>query len=786
MRHSGFFVFLLLLFYIPANVQAAALACLKNTGKPAFQSFNDGNFKHLYSRSTEGDLLEWSWLPELGWWTGNLSSGSGLSIAGNPVLSGKSWPLTRDDNGYLYQWQWTEENGWIARNLTNQTQGQRVSGDPAYYYTDTSERIFTRSVGGHLVEWAIDWYWLAPIQSWRSNGWRVTDLSAVADNVEIAGTPAYLNNGDYQYVFARSAQGALLEWRKYQDTAWRFNNLSDLTGGQNIAGDPVAAGDGQIRHVFARDTDDRLLEWWWNVDSGWHLTDLSAFAGGIKIKGVPAYFNDSGVQHVLARDAGDHLREWWWMADSGWHVEDLSDAGGSPQTITGDPVYAQGDGSQHVFAMDASGDLREWWWTADSGWHIENVSLLSNPGCAVGEDIGGQNRYLYQVMRDRYLWYRELPETNPDDYASPSQMLDTVKYQVLDKWSYIVSTKAYNDLFNAGTYTGLGYSSGFDAKGRLKLSYVFKISSAALAGLQRGDEIVEINGKTIQQIHDGNLWDSIYGPAVYGTPVSLKVRKFNGQEQTLSLFKRKVEIDIILNSMMLGLSGLPKTAYLAFDSFIANANTLLSQEFAFFKKQGAKELILDLRYNSGGRLNIASHLGSLIAGEKAAGQVFERIILNDKHSEANSDELFTSPAPVQSLNLDRVFVITTASTCSASEAVINALRPFLQVIVIGDTTCGKPVGMYPRLFADKVLSMVEFEGINSRGEGAYFNGIAPDCRVSDDLSAALGDPVEASLAEALHYLQNGQCSTQSLKRAQSKASPRSVHLTGFYREIGGH
>ncbi len=114
---------------------------------------------------------------------------------------------------------------------------------------------------------------------------------------------------------------------------------------------------------------------------------------------------------------------------------------------------------------------------------------------------------------------------------------------------------------------------------------------------------------------------------------------------------------------------------------------------------------------------------------------------------------------MNALSLGRIVFITTGATASASEIVINGLEPFVEVAIVGSTTFGKPVGQLGFAFCERVLRPASFQTVNADGEGEFFAGIAPDCEAEDDLSKPLGDPREASMAEALHLLETGTCST---------------------------
>src|SRR5690606_22030988 len=179
---------------------------------------------------------------------------------------------------------------------------------------------------------------------------------------------------------------------------------------------------------------------------------------------------------------------------------------------------------------------------------------------------------------------------------------------------------------------------------------------------------------------------------------------------------------------------------------------------------------LDLRYNGGGLVNVAVHLASLIGGALTAGQPFATYAHNDRNEFRNETLRFES-LESPPLALDRLIVITTRSSASASELVINALRPFMPVVTIGDATYGKPVGQYMIEFCDKVLAPVSFSLRNANDEGDYFGGFLPTCTAADDIGRDLGDTAEASLAEAFHFLRTGECSMVQPPAARAQRMP---------------
>jgi carboxyl-terminal processing protease len=193
-----------------------------------------------------------------------------------------------------------------------------------------------------------------------------------------------------------------------------------------------------------------------------------------------------------------------------------------------------------------------------------------------------------------------------------------------------------------------------------------------------------------------------------------------------------------------------------FRNFVQPSVAALDTAFTQLRDSGVNELVLDLRYNGGGLVSVAQHLAGLITGPPTVGQVFVQFTHNSKQAARNTSYKFESKP--QSLGVSRLVVIATRGSASASEAMINGLRPFMDVKVVGDTTYGKPVGQYGFDFCEKVLYPVAFLVTNAQGQADYFNGIPADCAAPDDVDHPLASPSEASLAEALGVLRTGRCS----------------------------
>ena len=256
--------------------------------------------------------------------------------------------------------------------------------------------------------------------------------------------------------------------------------------------------------------------------------------------------------------------------------------------------------------------------------------------------------------------------------------------------------------------------------------------------------------------------------------------KPSGEERRARMVKRLVTIPTVSLTQVVDVDG-RKVGYLFFRNFVRPSAAALNDAFAALKTAGATELVLDLRYNGGGLVDIAVQLASLIGGARVSGQVMINWIHNDKVGPVLNKVTRFLETPEQTLNLQRLVVITTRSSASASELIINSLRPYMPVTVIGDTTYGKPVGQYGFNFCEKVLVPVAFSLKNVNNEGDFFDGIAADCTAPDDITHQLGDPAEASYAEALTFIRTGACSARAEGAARTLRFGRVVapRQTGF-------
>lgn len=404
------------------------------------------------------------------------------------------------------------------------------------------------------------------------------------------------------------------------------------------------------------------------------------------------------------------------------------------------------------------------------------------PDCSVL----GQTRFVHETLDEFYFWYQHLPDVALALFDSPEAYLDAVRFRPLDEsFSFISSKQADDAFFSNSQFIGFGFSSKLLATDDLRITQVFPDGPAAAAGLERGFRLLEINGRSVKDLVETGDLATIFGPAEMGVPGELRYRDLSGREARVSMAKALVTIPTVSLTRVYDVDGI-RVGYIVFRNFVSPSGPALTVAFGELLAAGATELVLDLRYNGGGLVSVAQQLGGLIGGVTTSGQVFGVLRHNDKNTFRDQTMRFADVR--NALDLKRLIVITTRGSASASELIINALRPFMSVIVVGDTTFGKPVGQYGFEFCDKVLHPVSFTIRNALDEGDFFAGIAPTCAAADELSRAFGDTREASLAEALFYVKNGACSAASAAARTSLRSPVPLVVapSGWDRLLGAH
>ena len=302
-----------------------------------------------------------------------------------------------------------------------------------------------------------------------------------------------------------------------------------------------------------------------------------------------------------------------------------------------------------------------------------------------------QNLYVRDVLDEDHYWYRELPRLNASNYASPEAYLEAARFRPLDtSFSYITSRAANAAFYGDSQFVGLGISTQASDT-EVRVLQVFPDSPASEAGLGRGDRIVEIDGRRVADLVASGQIGNAFGPAEEGVSVAIVFQPRAGGERRATLTKRVVTIPTVSLTRTFRVDG-RTVGYLFFRNFVEPSYDALSSAFAALREAGATDLVIDMRYNGGGLVDVAVHLGSLVGGAVTNGRVFATFQHNDKNDDLNETLRFESQP--EALTLPRLFVITTRASASASELLINSLRPHIPVTVIGDATYGKPVGQY--------------------------------------------------------------------------------------------
>ena len=410
-----------------------------------------------------------------------------------------------------------------------------------------------------------------------------------------------------------------------------------------------------------------------------------------------------------------------------------------------------------------------------------------------------ENHWIRSWVHAYYLWYSEVADVNPASYTSTEAYFKinkttatTASGTAKDKFHFTYPTSQWESFVTSGATVDYGAHWVFVATTpprQLIVGYTDPNSPAAGAALMRGASVLAIDGIDLVNANDQASVDKLnagLSPKAVGESHTFTVQDpgTNGS-RTVTLAAANVVSVPVQNAQVVQTAGGP-VGYFTFNDHIASAETQLASAVQMFADAHVTDLILDLRYNGGGLLDIASELAYMIAGPvRTSTGYFEKLSFNDKYptvdpisgqpitptpflSTAQGYSL-TNGTPLPSLGLGRVIVITGGTTCSASESVINSLRGIgVTVVLIGNQTCGKPYGFYPQDNCGTTYFSIEFKGVNAQGFGDYTDGFVPanamsangavrvdGCVVADDYSHALGDVNEGELSVALSWLQNG-------------------------------
>jgi carboxyl-terminal processing protease len=429
-----------------------------------------------------------------------------------------------------------------------------------------------------------------------------------------------------------------------------------------------------------------------------------------------------------------------------------------------------------------------------------SFSLEINEECSdtyTGEKYFRIHEFIWKTLNDFYLWQEEVPSLDDtyspsgtkyreliEPYPEPEAFFESLKYED-DKFSDILSN--YEDIENS--IKGINATNGLkfilsrygseDAVMGI-VTYILEESDATSKDIKRGDMFTGVDGKSL---NINNYSELLFGDNLSYTlnmaDLNGNLLSPNGKNITLTKTEKFQSNPIQISKIIE--EGQTKVGYLMYNQFAQGFDDDLNEVFSNFKSEQINELILDLRYNGGGLVQSAVNLAGMITGQ-FSGEIFGKYLWNKKvmsvlnsNPETYANNLrinFTSQLgegeTVNSLNLNKVYIITTGRSASASELVINGLTPYIDVIQVGDNTYGKNVGG-PAVLYDYIdnnrtknpdhtygISCISFFIANSQDFYDYADGLAPqdDLKLKEDITnlGTLGESSDPLLALALKHI----------------------------------
>lgn len=388
----------------------------------------------------------------------------------------------------------------------------------------------------------------------------------------------------------------------------------------------------------------------------------------------------------------------------------------------------------------------------------ESTAATSTNSKPSSSDIVKDSTLVY--AKDLYLWYKNIPSAfNPRSYNDPSAIMAAIRQysqepgfaDPVDKWSFAMKQTEWNNI-SSGIAGDFGLGLVYRNENDLRVKNVEVSSPAGKAGIHRGWRVTKINGNS--NIAYGNK-DFVSENVFKSSSTTFTFEKPNGSAIDIKLsIGSYQEQPIALDSVYTVAS--KKLGYMVFNSFLGDTSQVYQRFntiFSKFAQQNVNDVVIDLRYNGGGYVSMQEKLANYLVKSAATGGIMMRQQFNDKLTEYNETTTFKK---LGTLNLDRIFFIVSTSTASASELLINNLKPYMDVKLVGPAnTHGKPVGFFPYPVGDWYIFPVSFRTVNKNGEGNYFNGIPVSNKTADGVDKDWGDATEASLASVLSYVSTG-------------------------------
>lgn len=447
------------------------------------------------------------------------------------------------------------------------------------------------------------------------------------------------------------------------------------------------------------------------------------------------------------------------------------------------------------------------------------VDLEGNPFPDRSGSTTLENFWLRSWTNETYLWNDEVVDRDPrlfDDRIEYFDLLRTTEVTASgedkDDFHFSQPTEEFQEQRRStpSASYGVSFAALSSSPPRdFRVRYTDEDTPAAEVvvggkpNFLRGSRIIEADGIDFINGDDVDGLNDALFPQTAGEVHTFLMRDPDGEERLVTLTAADLSRDPVNRVRVIDTPTGP-VGYVLFNTFSPFASEVeIVDAITQLDAANVTDLVLDLRYNGGGLLAVASQLAYMIAGPAFTdGRAFERLRFNDDAGDFNpvtgarNDPIpfydtglgftVTNGQPLPDLrDVNRVFILSTESTCSASEAVINGLRGVdFEVILIGDTTCGKPFGFFPQDNCGVTYFTIQFQGTNDRGFGDFADGFVPQnsgfpfgvrvdgCQVEDDLSGILGDPSERLLAAALGFREDRTC--PALPLTSASASPAVV------------
>ena len=383
-----------------------------------------------------------------------------------------------------------------------------------------------------------------------------------------------------------------------------------------------------------------------------------------------------------------------------------------------------------------------------------NATKILVAGISTTEDIKFNQQDLYHLFQTEYFWAEKTKkDLDYTTYSSPQSLIDALKYSK-DRWSFAITKQAYKDISSQKS-GGFGFICQ-DVSAGCHVIYVRIDSPVDKIGLKRGDIITKIN----QQRATHTLIHNI-SQQQQEELISIKVLRPNTNERcSAKVTPREYTYKVVLAKIM-ETDEHHKVGYFRLDSFLGDKEISKQIDMAFtkFKEASISKLIIDLRYNGGGSVDIASKLLNKLTHKRDSQPQFT-LAWNDDYKQ--NDEVYRFKTEKNSIDSEQIIFLTTKDSASASELVIAAMKPYLgekNVIQIGDSTHGKPVGMSGKIDTNYYYFLINFVVKNSIGFYDYFEGldVTEGCKVDDDPYHEMGDRKESMLKAALRYIDKESC-----------------------------